>query len=323
MSKRMSGLKYVYGPVPSRRLGSSLGVNLTPFKTCSYSCVYCQLGPTTCKTVERKSFFPKNEVVEEIERVLDRVEGAEVDYLTFAGEGEPTLNSDLGWIAEKARSAIESTSSNAKVAVITNSSLLWRRDVREDLMSVDACLPSLDAASESIFRRVNRPHRSLALDRILEGLAEFGDEYEGEVMLEVMLVKGYNDSEEELEKIASAVSELRVDKLHILTPVRPPASNVEPADAKAIMLAVEVFEGAGVKTSVIDFPECGEFDFRAFSSVEEAVKIMSRHPMQEEQLEKLSLHFGVDLEKIRAIPGVVEKEFRGKKYYIYIPDSKF
>ncbi len=319
----MIKLKYVYGPVPSRRLGSSLGVNLTPFKTCSYSCVYCQLGPTTCKTVERRSFFPKSEVAEEIERVLERAEGAEVDYLTFAGEGEPTLNSDLGWIAEKARSAIESTSSKAKVAVITNSSLLWRKDVREDLMSADACLPSLDAASESAFRRVNRPHRSLALERILEGLAEFGDEYEGEVMLEVMLVKGYNDSEEELEKIASAVSELRVDRLHVLTPVRPPASNVEPADAEAIMLAVELFERAGVKTSVIDFPECGEFDFGAFSSVEEAVRIMSRHPMREEQLEKLSLHFGVDLERIRTIPGVVEKEFRGKKYYIYIPDSKF
>jgi len=318
----MNELKYVYGPVPSRRLGSSLGVNLTPFKTCTYSCVYCQLGPTTCKTVERKSFFPKSEIVEEIKRVLERAEGVEVDYLTFAGEGEPTLNPDLGWIAEKAKSVIESVSLETKVAVITNSSLLWRKDVREDLMSTDACLPSLDAATERTFRRINRPHRSLVIDRILEGLAEFGDEYEGEVMLEVMLVKGYNDSEEELKKMASAISELRVDKLHILTPVRPPASNVEPADAKAIMMAVDVFEGAGIKTSIIDFPECGEFDFRTFSSVEEAVKIMSRHPMREEQLEKLSLHFGVDMGKIRSIPNVVEKEFRGKKYYIYIPNSK-
>ena len=154
---------YVYGPVPSRRLGSSLGVNLTPFKTCSYSCVYCQLGRTTCKTVERKQFFPREDVLAE---VLAALEKTKPDYVTFAGEGEPTLNSDLGWLLERLERLKTETGAGAaerevKTAVITNSSLLWRKDVREDLSLSDACLPSLDAVSEDVFKRINRPHRSL------------------------------------------------------------------------------------------------------------------------------------------------------------------
>jgi wyosine [tRNA(Phe)-imidazoG37] synthetase (radical SAM superfamily) len=311
-----TGIKYVYGPVPSRRLGSSLGVNLTPFKTCSYSCVYCQLGITTCKIAERRSFFPREEVLKEIERALESVRA---NYVTFAGEGEPTLSLDLGWLIEKVRKFISLRDLNSKIAVITNSSLLWRKDVREELANTDSCLPSLDATSDSVFRRINRPHRSIKIEKVVEGILEFGDDYDGELMVEVMLVKGYNDSRKELEAIASVLSELKPDRVHVLTPTRPPALNVEPADAKTIMLSVEIFEENGVNSSAINFPECGEFDFSVFSNVKEAIKIMSRHPMREEQLEKLSKHFGLSIEELKSIPGIVEKKFCGRKYYLYVP----
>ncbi len=298
-------MKYVYGPVPSRRLGSSLGVNLIPFKTCSYSCVYCQLGKTTCKTVERKSYFPKEEVLEEVEKALSL---SNPDYVTFAGEGEPTLSLDLGWM-------IERVSKNARVAVITNSSLLWREDVREELLNSNACLPSLDAATERTFRRVNRPHKSLTIEKIIEGLLEFGDDYDGTLMLEIMLVKDYNDSREELEAIAGVVSELKPDAVHVLTPVRPPASNVEPANAESIMLAVEILEKAGVNPEAVVFPETGKFDFSVFSKVEDAIRVMSRHPMREDQLEELAEHFEVEIDRLKEL--LEEREFGGNRYYIF------
>ncbi len=301
---------YVYGPVPSRRLGSSLGVNLTPFKTCSYSCVYCQLGRTTRKTVERKSFFPREEVLKEVEIALSQTKP---DYVTFAGEGEPTLSLDLGWLVGKIRDL------GSRVAVITNSSLLWRKDVREEVCLSDACLPSLDAVSEGIFRRINRPHRSLTAEKVVSGLLEFGDDYEGSLMLEVMLVKGYNDSREELERIAEVASELKPDKIHVLTPVRPPASDVEPAESSSIMLALECFENAGIKADSLYFPESGDFDYSAFSSLEEAVRIMSRHPMREDQAAEMARHFGKSLRELEEIGGVEVKKFRGVRFYFYRP----
>ena len=291
-------MKYVY-VVPSRRLGKSLGVNLTPFKTCTYSCVYCQLGRTTCKTVERKEFFKKEEILREIESALK----TNPDYVTFAGEGEPTLYSKLKWLLDR----IEE-----KTAVITNSSLLWRKDVREDLMNADVCLPSLDCATEKTFRKLNRPHRSLTLSKVVEGLLEFSDEYGGKIMLEIMLVKGYNDSREELEKMAEIVKEMKVDVVHVLTPIRPPASDVEKVDAEKLLEAMSFFKGCA-----IDFPEGKDFDFSTFSSLNEAVRIMSRHPMREDQVKEMAKHFNASVKDVEEIEGVFCKEFGGIKYYFY------
>ncbi len=303
---------YVYGPVPSRRLGSSLGVNLTPFKTCSYSCVYCQLGRTTCKTVERKSFFPKEKVFEEVVEAVSKLSKAGgPDCVTFAGEGEPTLNSDLGWLLDRVNEL------GVRSAVITNSSLLWRKDVREELSISDICLPSLDAVSENVFRRINRPHRSLTAEKVVSGLLEFADDYEGELMLEVMLVKGYNDSVEELEKIARVASEMKPDRIHILTPTRPPASKVEPSES--ISTAVECFEKAGVEVDTVYLPESGSFDYLTFSTLEEAVRLMSRHPLRESQALEMVKHFGRSLKELEEIEGVEVRKFRGVRFYFYNP----
>jgi len=151
--------KYVYGPVPSRRLGRSLGVNPIPFKTCNYSCVYCQLGRTLHLINERKSFFPKDDILEEILESV-KIHKGKIDYITFVGEGEPTLNKDLGWLIRKAKDR-----TNLKIAVITNGALLYREDVKEDLLAADVVLPSLDAGSEETFKKINRPHKDLKINK--------------------------------------------------------------------------------------------------------------------------------------------------------------
>ena len=298
-------VRFVYGPVPSRRLGRSLGVNVIPFKTCNYSCVYCQLGKTTNLINERRSFFPKEEILEELEKVLERVEA---DHVTFAGEGEPTLCGDLGWLIGRIKEITD-----IPVAVITNGSLLYRRDVREDLASADVVIPSLDAADERTFRRINRPHKDLSVDMVIEGLEEFGEEFEGKFYVEIMLVKGYNDDEDALRNIRSALERIEPDGVYLLTPIRPPTLNVEPADEMGIVRAHAIL---GDVVDVID-PEVGEFSTECFSSVEEAVRaILSRHPMREDQLKEFLKKFGEDTSVLDGMEGIRRVEYLGKVFYV-------
>jgi wyosine [tRNA(Phe)-imidazoG37] synthetase (radical SAM superfamily) len=301
-------MEFVYGPVPSRRLGRSLGINVIPFKTCNYSCVYCQLGRTTNKINERRSFFPKEEILKEIETAL---KGIEADHITFAGEGEPTLCKDIGWLIRKIKEITD-----IPVAVITNGSLLYREDVREDLMEADVVIPSLDSADQGTFKRINRPHRDLKIDEIIEGLKEFRKAYGGRFYIEVMLVKGYNDSEEALLAIRSAIEKIKPDGVYLMTPIRPPASKIEPADEIGIMRANAIL---GDVVKIID-PEMGEFSTQCFSSAEEAVKnLLKRHPMREDQLKDLLKKFDADLSLLRDIEGIERMEFMGKVFYIYKP----
>lgn len=220
----MAGRRFVYGPVASRRLGFSLGVDIIPFKTCSLDCVYCQLGPTRRTTVRRRSFFPVRSILAQVRAALRS--GQRIDAVTFSGSGEPTLNKDIGRLIR----AIKRTTS-VPVVVLTNGTLLSRRDVRRDLAAADVVVPSLDAASAGLFRRVNRPHASLALDRVVDGLARFRDEYAGEIRLEIMLVKGVNDSPAAIAALKAAVARIRPDRIELNTVARPPAeSRAEPLD---------------------------------------------------------------------------------------------
>lgn len=299
-------MRFVYGPVPSRRLGKSLGVNVIPFKTCNYSCVYCQLGRTTNKINERKSFFPKEEILREVAEVIERVEA---DHITFAGEGEPTLCKDIGWLIRKIKKTTDTP-----IAVITNGSLLYREDVREDLAEADVVIPSLDAADEETFKRINRPHRDLKIDRIVDSMVEFSKLYKGRFYIEIMLVKGYNDSEKALFAIKSALEEIKPDGVYLLTPIRPTASNIEPADELGIVRANTIL---GDVVEVID-PEIGEFSAECFSSAEEAVKtLLKRHPMREDQLKELLRKFGEDMSLLETIDGVRRVEYMGNIFYIY------
>ncbi len=207
---------YVFGPVASRRLGRSLGVDLVPFKTCSYDCVYCQLGRTTARTLERREWTPMDAVLEELKRKLP----CRPDYITLSGSGEPTLHSRIGEIIERIQ-----VMTRIPVAVLTNGSLLWQAEVRAQLADADVVLPSLDAGDDLRFRALNRPHDGIVFERMVEGLVEFRREFRGQYWLEVFLLNGYTALQSEALKIAAWVREIRPDKVQLNTVARPPAEH--------------------------------------------------------------------------------------------------
>jgi wyosine [tRNA(Phe)-imidazoG37] synthetase (radical SAM superfamily) len=207
--------QYVFGPVPSRRLGFSLGVDIIPAKYCCFDCIYCQIGKTTNVEMTRKSFVDTYKIVDEITDMVNKTE--HIDHITFSGSGEPTLNKDLGTMIEEVKRTID-----LPVSVITNGALLHLDDVRKDLMLADVVLPSLDAVSEDIFRYINRPHSLLKIDTIIRGLKLLRSEYQGKIWLEVMLIKNVNDTQQELKKLKEIVAQLNVDKLQLNTVTRPP-----------------------------------------------------------------------------------------------------
>ncbi len=210
----MSG--YLFGPVPSRRLGRSLGVDLVPFKTCSYDCIYCQLGQTTCKTLHRKEWVPVELVLRELEQKLD----SRPDYITLSGSGEPTLFKPIDKLIDGIRALTD-----IPVAVLTNGSLLDDQDVRAELCSADLVIPSLDAGNEAIFRSVNRPHKDISFARMFAGLRTFRRHFFGAYWLEVFLLDGYTTSEPELSDIRQCVDLIQPDRVQLNTVTRPPAEN--------------------------------------------------------------------------------------------------
>jgi wyosine [tRNA(Phe)-imidazoG37] synthetase (radical SAM superfamily) len=228
---------YVYGPVASRRLGRSLGVDLVPFKTCSYDCIYCQLGRTTCKTIERREYFPIGPMLVELEKKL--AAGPAPDYITLAGSGEPTLNARIGELI----TAIKKLTS-INVAVLTNGSLLWMPDVRQELSRADLVVPSLDAGDSQLFNDVNRPHPAIDFDAMIEGLIQFTEKFSKPVWLEVLLLSGITGVSAEVEKIAGLTRRIRPQRVQLNTVSRPPCEqfahslNAEQLEAFATLFEV-------------------------------------------------------------------------------------
>jgi wyosine [tRNA(Phe)-imidazoG37] synthetase (radical SAM superfamily) len=273
------GLKmaYLFGPVLSRRLGLSLGVDLLRHKTCNLDCVYCELGRTRCLTAERERFVPRERVLSEIkQRSLDSF-----DFLTFAGSGEPTLSKDLGEIIEKARELV-----GAPLAVITNSTLFSSPSVRREVSLADVVLPSLDAATQSTFRAINRPAAGLRIEGVIEGLQRFRGEYGGEIWLEVMLAKHVNDQEAEL--IAQAAESISPDRIQLNTVVRPPAEPVEPLGEEEMEKILEAFPGAEL---------IPDWDWRVPERLSSSIQdLLSRRPCTLEEMRS-----ALDLESEAAI----------------------
>lgn len=207
--------KFVFGPVPSRRLGSSLGVDLLPFKTCSYDCVYCQVGPTTDQTVERVEFVGVSEVVAELRRKLR--EKLKIDYLTFSGSGEPTLHSGLGKIISRVKKF-----SRFPVAVITNGSLLGMPEVQEDLQLADVILPTLSSADPMTFAKIHRPYPGITLDKVIAGMIDFRKNYRGQIWLEVFIVKGINDTPRQMHLLRPVIRKIEPDRIQVNTSIRLP-----------------------------------------------------------------------------------------------------
>ncbi|MFP4249077.1 MAG: radical SAM protein [Armatimonadota bacterium] len=227
----MAEYQHLYGPVPSRRLGRSLGVDMVPMKTCCYDCVYCQLGPTTTHTSKRRAYVDVDEVMRELE--VWQEAGGEADYLTFAGCGEPTLNIDVGDAMARAREM-----SGIPVCLLTNGALLWRKGARDAAMQADLIMPSLDAATEEMFQRINQPVKGLLIEQVIDGLKETVLEFHGDVWLEVMLVAGLNDTDDELAALGDAIGEIRPEQVQINTVVRPaPDREVQRVDNATLLRA--------------------------------------------------------------------------------------
>lgn len=207
---------HVYGPVPSRRLGFSLGVDIIPLKTCSFDCIYCQLGRTKKKFVLRQKFFSSQEILLSIGETIRS--GRKIDFITFSGSGEPTLNRSIGKLIREIKKFAP-----IPVAVLTNSSLLSQKVVRKSLLEADVVVPSLDAATARTFRKVNRPEPSVKIEAIIKGLESFRREFNGKIWLEVMLVKGINDSPADIEALKGAIARINPDRVQLNTVVRPPA----------------------------------------------------------------------------------------------------
>jgi len=207
--------KHLFGPVPSRRLGVSLGIDLVPFKVCSLDCVYCECGKTDNLTVERKEYIPVVEIFDELNEYLDNY--PDLDFITFSGSGEPTLHSRIGDIIN----FLKRNYSRYRIALLTNGTLLYQEKLRSEVKNVDLIMPSLDAVSESVFERVNRPHSSLDCRRIVSGLTELRKEYSGEIWLEIFIVPGLNDTKDELLSLKKAIQRINPDRVQLNTLDRP------------------------------------------------------------------------------------------------------
>ncbi|MDD4939559.1 MAG: radical SAM protein [Candidatus Omnitrophica bacterium] len=210
-------MKYIYGPVKSRRLGLSLGITLTPYKVCSFNCVYCQLGAGSGTTSQRREYIRTEEIAEELKLWLQNnpKEAKDLDYITFSGCGEPTLNIKLGGLIEEIKKI-----TSAPIAVITNASLLAEPSVRRDLLNADLIVPSLDAVVSGKFERIDRPAPGIKIENIINGLIELRKEFKGRIWLEVMLVKGINDDLPHMKKLKDIAGKIGPDKIQLNSPVR-------------------------------------------------------------------------------------------------------
>ena len=222
--------KYIFGPVPSRRLGFSLGIDLVPYKTCNFNCIYCECGKTTCLTNERKEFFPVKEIIKELDSYLKNSD-YKIDYITFSGAGEPLLYSKICEIIY----FLKSKYSQYKLALLTNGALFYKSEIIKEVEKLDLIIPSLDAVTENIFKKINRPHKDLSIEKIISGLIELRKKYLKKIYLEIFFVKGLNDSDDEVFKLKKVVEKINPDKIQLNTIDRPPAEvSIEPVSKKRI-----------------------------------------------------------------------------------------
>jgi wyosine [tRNA(Phe)-imidazoG37] synthetase (radical SAM superfamily) len=276
-------MSHLFGPVPSRRLGRSLGLDITPYKTCTFDCVYCQLGRTTNKTVQRRDYIAKDSIL--------------CGLRDFLSEGEEMID------------AIK-TMTDIPVVVITNGSLLFREDVRCDLSNADVVLPSLDAATISAFRAVNQPHESLSVDRIIEGLRMFREVFSGEFRLEIMFVRGVNDGTDEITALSDAISVIDPDRVQLNTVVRPPREDVLPVDEDEMVRIQEAFGG----NFDVEIIAENRIEVRA-----DILPLLERRPLTLDQIAgSLGMHRNEAAKYLRELAeqgAVVETVHRDKRYF--------
>jgi wyosine [tRNA(Phe)-imidazoG37] synthetase (radical SAM superfamily) len=303
-------MTHIFGPVPSRRLGYSLGIDIVTPKLCTLDCIYCQAGKTTKKTVERKEWINHKLIIDELDEALR--DNKKIDYITFSGSGEPTLNSGIGKIIRHIKQIC-----SIPVAVITNSTLLYMPELQKDLMEADLVVPSLDAASPDTFSRINRPHPDISLEKTVEGIRSFSRNFSGEIWLEVMLVRKVNDSMKEIQQIKNLTEAFRIDKIQINSISRPAQDETLKAASKQTLdLARNIF---GEKAKIIETFRKDSLCTSHTHTESSIVELLKRRPCSIKQLaQSLGLHETVVLKHLAAMLSekkITAKLHKGEKYY--------
>lgn len=276
-------IKHIFGPVPSRRLGISLGVDIIPFKTCTLDCIYCECGKTTHLTTARTSFTKPETILAELKISIEK--NPYIEYITFSGSGEPTLNKDIGKLIEQIKKITP-----IPVAVLTNGTLLHLKEARKDLLHSDLVLPSLDAVSPEIFARINQPGEGLDIRLIVEGMVKFRKEFKGQIWLEVFIVGGINDGKDELDKLYRAIERIKPDKVQLNSLDRPPAyANVKPAHTGELEEIAARWQGLPGEVEVIQRVRKRREIFSFSKNLENNIlNTINRRPLMIEDLEELT-----------------------------------
>lgn len=305
----MKNYKFIYGPIPSRRLGKSLGVSPIPKKACNYACIYCQLGQTKHMINRRQMFFEVEEILKEVEAVLQT--DIDFDVITVVGEGEPTLYLGLEDLLKGIKAMTDKP-----LAVITNSGLMYLPEVRQALMSADIVLPSIDGYKAENFKKINRPYGKINFSEMAEGLNIFSKAYPGQLWAEIMLMKGINDSEDDFEAYKQVLEQLRYDRLYLNTPIRPPAEqSVEVISDEAMEKAVDKLGGIAINLMATNgFYSEIEDDYQAILS------IIKRHPMNQFELNHFLESRGCQTQanlicQLEADPQIQMIDYKGYRTY--------
>jgi len=304
-----------FGPIPSRRLGRSLGINNIPPKSCSYSCVYCQVGPTYQCEIEPREFYSPREILAQVESALAAAEraGTKIDYLTFVPDGEPTLDINLAESIGLLRPL------GFKIAVISNASLIWRKEIRERLMQADWLSLKVDTTREDLWRCINRPHPELRLQRILDGILEMGEIFNGELTTETMLVDGINDGDESVLAVGAYLERLNPVKAYLAIPIRPGAeAGTRPPAEDRINRAFQLLVKRLPQIELLI-----GYEGNAFSSTgdlaEDLLAITSVHPMRESAVKALLRESGGEwkiVDRLLREGRIKETEYQGRKFYL-------
>lgn len=304
----------IFGPVPSRRLGRSLGINNIPPKHCTYGCVYCQLGRTGKMIVERRNFYSPEDIIKETAESIKKASkaGESIDYLTLVSDGEPTLDINLGRLINDLKSF------NVKTAVITNSSLLYRDDVKKDLMHADWVSVKVDSIQEEIWRKINRPHKFFKIQDILKGLLEFAKEYQGKLVTETMIVQDLNENLDNMQRIAEFIAQLSPSVSYLSIPTRPPAEKwVKQPQEQVLNRIYQIFNSKLKNAELLIGYEGNAFAFTG-NIEKDILSITAVHPMREDAVREFLKKAEADWQTVENLINknlLIESEYNGRKFY--------
>ncbi|NOZ35039.1 MAG: radical SAM protein [Chlorobi bacterium] len=291
--------KYLFGPVPSRRLGMSLGVDLVPHKVCTLDCVYCECGATTKLTLDRKEYILYDKVTVELEHFFS--ENPDPDYITFSGSGEPTLNSRIGDVLN----FIKKIKPHIPVAVLTNGTLLQDETVRKELMNADVVLPSLDAVVQSSFNKINRPFKNIDIEEYTDGIVKFSGEFKGKIWLEILIIPGFNDDIENLRRFKDVFLKINPDRIQLNTLDRPgTVSDLHPADRKQLQKIIDYWQLNNVEI-IASVPERKEVKSYREDTETAILETIARRPCTLDDLHKI---LGIHINEINKYLGVLEEQ---------------